>query len=36
MRGGEEWEKVTASFAADNKRLMTKVMEALRGTLGPQ
>ena len=33
---GEEWHKVKASFAADNKGLMTRVMEALRGTLGPQ
>lgn len=33
---GQQVQKLTASYAAQNKARMTKVLEALRGTLGPQ
>ncbi len=36
VQGEEQWQKVTAEFAAENKELMGKVLQALRGTLGPQ
>ncbi len=36
MQGEEQWQKVTAEYAANNKGLMSRFLQALRGTLGSQ
>ncbi len=36
LQGRRQVQKLTSKYAADNKTLMVKVLQALRGTLGPQ
>lgn len=36
LKEGQQVQELTPDVAAENQELMTKVMEALRGTLGPR
>ena len=36
LQGGRQVQKLSASYAAQDKHRMMKVLEAFRGTVGPQ